>query len=95
MAAQLIELVGQRYRDAGVADVTVRLYPGARHETLNETNRDEVTADLVAWLDGVTARAAGVITVMHTLVYAEDADAARAFFRDVAGWAHVDAGDRW
>ena len=55
---QLIELVGQRYRDAGVADVTVRLYPGARHETLNETNRDEVTADLVAWLDGVTAGAA-------------------------------------
>ncbi|HEU4840774.1 MAG TPA: alpha/beta fold hydrolase [Ilumatobacteraceae bacterium] len=52
---ELIELVGQRYRDAGVADVTVRLYPGARHETLNETNRDEVTADLVAWLDRVTA----------------------------------------
>ncbi len=52
---QLIELVAQRYRDAGVADVMVRLYPGARHETLNETNRDEVTADLVTWLDGVTA----------------------------------------
>ena len=30
------------------------LYPGARHETLNETNRDEVTADLVTWLDRVT-----------------------------------------
>ena len=25
----------------------MRLYPGARHETLNETNRNEVTADLV------------------------------------------------
>ena len=50
----LVELVGQRYRDAGVADVTVKLYPGARHETLNETNRDEVTADLIAWLDDVT-----------------------------------------
>ena len=50
----LVELVGQRYRDAGVADVTVKLYPGARHETLNETNRDEVTADLIAWLDGAT-----------------------------------------
>ena len=49
----LIELVGDRYREAGVRDVTVRLYPGARHETLNETNRDEVTADLVAWLDRV------------------------------------------
>lgn len=46
-----IEVVGQRYRDAGLADVTVRLYPQARHELLNETNRDEVTADVVAFLD--------------------------------------------
>lgn len=35
---------------AGV-DTTLRLYADARHELLNETNRDEVTADLVAWLD--------------------------------------------
>ena len=37
----LLEQLGQRYRDAGVADVTVKLYPAARHEILNETNRDE------------------------------------------------------
>jgi alpha-beta hydrolase superfamily lysophospholipase len=42
--------LGQRYRDAGVADVTVTLYPAARHEILNETNRVEVTADILAWL---------------------------------------------
>lgn len=46
----LIQLLGQRYRDAGLVDVTVQLYPGARHEILNETNREEVTADIVAWL---------------------------------------------
>ena len=46
----LIQLLGQRYHDAGLADVTVKLYPGGRHEILNETNRDEVTADIVAWL---------------------------------------------
>lgn len=46
----LIQLLGQRYRDAGIADVTVTLYPGARHEILNETHRLEVTADIVAWL---------------------------------------------
>lgn len=46
----LIQLIGQRYRDAGVADVTVKLYSAARHEILNETNRDEVTSDVVAWL---------------------------------------------
>jgi len=28
-----------------------RLYPGGRHEMLNETNRDEVIQDLLAWLD--------------------------------------------
>lgn len=43
-------MLGQRYRDAGLADVTVTLYPGARPEILNETHRDEVTADIVAWL---------------------------------------------
>jgi alpha-beta hydrolase superfamily lysophospholipase len=52
----LVELVASRYRDAGVQDVTVILYPAARHEIFNETNRDEVTADLLAWLDRVTAR---------------------------------------
>ncbi len=52
---QLIELAAGRYRDAGVADVTVALYPGARHEVFNETNRDEITTDLLAWLDRVTA----------------------------------------
>ncbi|HEY9095829.1 MAG TPA: alpha/beta hydrolase [Hydrogenophaga sp.] len=46
----LIQLLGQRYRDAGLADVVVKLYPAGRHEILNETNRDEVTADMVAWL---------------------------------------------
>ena len=48
---QLVEVLGQRYRDAGLGDVTVKLYDGSRHEILNETNRDEVTADVIAWLD--------------------------------------------
>ncbi len=42
------------YRAAGLNDLTVKVYPDARHETLNETNRDEVTADLIAWLDSRT-----------------------------------------
>jgi alpha-beta hydrolase superfamily lysophospholipase len=42
---------------AGFTSLTTRIYPGARHETLNETNRDEVTRDLIAWLDGIEARA--------------------------------------
>ncbi len=46
-----VETVAQRYLDAGVRDVQVRIYPRARHELLNETNRDEVTADVMAFLN--------------------------------------------
>lgn len=52
----LVQMVGDRYTAAGVSDVTVTLYPEARHEVFNETNRDEVTGDLVGWLDRVTTR---------------------------------------
>ena len=36
---------------SGLIDVKVIVYEGARHEIFNETNRAEVMADLVAWLD--------------------------------------------
>ena len=49
------KLLEAALRDAGVT-VESRMYPGARHELLNETNRDEVTADVIAWL----SRTAGV-----------------------------------
>lgn len=39
------------YRAAGLQHVQHRYYPGTRHELFNETNRDEVVQDLVAWLD--------------------------------------------
>ena len=39
------------WRAAGL-DVTLKVYPGGRHEMLNETNRDEVVAHLVRWLEG-------------------------------------------
>lgn len=39
------------YERAGLDQVTLRLYPGGRHELVNETNRDEVIRDLIAWLD--------------------------------------------
>jgi alpha-beta hydrolase superfamily lysophospholipase len=44
------------YRAAGLRHVTHRFYPEARHELFNETNRDEVTVDVIAWLDGLTGR---------------------------------------
>lgn len=51
----LVHALADRYRTAGLADVTVRIYAGARHEVFNETNRDEVVADLRTWLERVLA----------------------------------------
>ncbi|MDR2543775.1 MAG: lysophospholipase [Treponema sp.] len=38
------------YRNLGVKDCEFVLYPGARHEALNETNRDEVIDNLISWI---------------------------------------------
>ncbi|HEY2205393.1 MAG TPA: alpha/beta hydrolase [Pseudonocardia sp.] len=46
----LLDPLVQRYRDAGLTDVTVRVWPGGRHEIFNETNRDEVVSELVQWI---------------------------------------------
>lgn len=42
--------LADQYRVSGHGDVTLKVYPGGRHEMLNETNRDEVSADLLAWI---------------------------------------------
>ncbi|UOF90690.1 alpha/beta hydrolase [Fodinisporobacter ferrooxydans] len=39
------------YRTLGLKHVQYKLYPGGRHEMLNEINRDEVTRDVLKWLD--------------------------------------------
>jgi alpha-beta hydrolase superfamily lysophospholipase len=38
------------YRAMGIQDLEFVLYPDARHECLNETNREEVTENLLAWI---------------------------------------------
>ncbi|HEX4210670.1 MAG TPA: alpha/beta fold hydrolase [Candidatus Binataceae bacterium] len=42
-----------RYREAGLTDVSWHVYGGARHEVLNETNRPEVIANFQAWSDRI------------------------------------------
>lgn len=39
-----------RYQALGMSRIETRYYGGARHELLNETNRDEVQRDLLVWL---------------------------------------------
>lgn len=46
----------EQYLNAGIDDLEFKLYAGARHETLNEINRDEVTRDFIRWCDRVTDR---------------------------------------
>ena len=41
------------------------------------------------------AYASGVIIGAHVILYSRDADADRAFLRDVLRFANVDAGDGW
>ena len=46
-----VKQVADQLRRLGVQDVTTKLWPEARHEILNETNRDEVEAEILDWLD--------------------------------------------
>ena len=46
-----VEKVAQEIRDAGVKEVTVKLYPDGRHEMFNELNQEEVWNDLIGWLN--------------------------------------------
>jgi alpha-beta hydrolase superfamily lysophospholipase len=48
-----LRLLEQRWREAGVQRIDTLYYEDGRHEMLNETNRDQVTADVIAWLTGL------------------------------------------
>jgi alpha-beta hydrolase superfamily lysophospholipase len=47
--------LAERYRRAGISNVTEKYYRDGRHEMLNETNRAEVLQDLLRWLQQVVA----------------------------------------
>ena len=52
---RLIDLANA-LRSAGNRQLQLNLYPQARHELFNETNRDEVMADVIAWLNQALSR---------------------------------------
>lgn len=39
------------YKKAGIQDVELKIYAGARHEMLNEINKEEVYKDVIQWFD--------------------------------------------
>jgi alpha-beta hydrolase superfamily lysophospholipase len=41
----------ERYRSNGIQDLAYRFYPEARHEILNEVNRDKVQQGILDWLN--------------------------------------------
>ena len=49
--ASVRELAKSYVGRSQLTDVTVTIYAEARHEIFNETNRDEVIADLITWLN--------------------------------------------
>ncbi|MEP4149220.1 MAG: alpha/beta hydrolase [Halioglobus sp.] len=46
-----IHRLEDNYRQAELGDITIKKYMGGRHEMFNETNRKEVTEELLDWLD--------------------------------------------
>ncbi|MBR5093471.1 MAG: lysophospholipase [Oscillospiraceae bacterium] len=46
-----VEKAYHAFCDAGLKDVSMKLYPGGRHEMLNETVREDVMKDILAWID--------------------------------------------
>ena len=45
-----VQKAAQAFRDAGMTDVSQRIYPLCRHEILNELNRAEVYEDIAQWI---------------------------------------------
>ena len=48
--ASAVTAVADLMRQAGMRQVDTRVWPGARHELLHETNRQDVIADLISWI---------------------------------------------
>ena len=51
----LVTRLYEEYKALGLSDLDIKLYPDARHEILNEINKDEVYADFLAFIKRVTS----------------------------------------
>jgi len=46
-----IHQAASAFRNVGMTDVSVRIYPLCRHEILNEINKEEIFEDVVQWIE--------------------------------------------
>ena len=46
-----VKKIMKQYVKVGIKDITLKLYEGGRHEMLNETNKEQVESDVIAWLN--------------------------------------------
>ena len=49
---QGVELAAKAFKDAGMEDVELKLYPMCRHEILNEINHIQVYEEIQNWIEG-------------------------------------------
>ncbi|MDE1158258.1 MAG: alpha/beta hydrolase [Neorhizobium sp.] len=56
-SGRAITWLADRARSAGLSDITCKIWPGIRHETLNDTVRDQATQEFAVWASrAATAR---------------------------------------
>jgi len=48
-----VKKVVKMYGKSGIENVDLKFYPDARHEILNETNREEVYRDILSWISNI------------------------------------------
>jgi len=46
-----VQLAYDSFKEAGMSDVSIKLYPDGRHEMLNELNSTEVYIDILTWIE--------------------------------------------
>lgn len=50
---QGVKKLYRHYKDCGVKDLSIRLYPGCRHEIVNDSCRDQVLHDVLDFIDRI------------------------------------------
>lgn len=47
---KLVKRLYELYKSIGLKQVNIKLYPGKRHELLNEVEREKVYEDILTWI---------------------------------------------